>query len=342
MTSPPPPARPGGRDPFVPRGTSLSTPRELRHDERRRHLGQAHRSPGAGRSPDAQDRAPIREHARAARFTPGEENAGAPAAEAPRPARRARLLRRLRRRGGSCGAAARDVRCARARRTPAPGEGRSNRGGGDYRAPQARPMGARPLPGGPRAPAPEGPTDGPHGWGRPVITAARRRARWARGRCPAGLAVRRATSVIARAVLAPKARGLAPRVTGRVALAPTVTGRAVLAPRARVRVAMTGRAALAPKARPAAARPAAAPRRGLRPSPSRPRSRQGGGAAAQADADPGLRAQARRRRRWQAQARAHRQGGADRAHQGHGDAGQGQAHRQASRARRRRRSIRRS
>lgn len=104
-------------------------------------------------------------------FTPGEENADAPAAEGAQgtesaaPAAAAAPPE-----GAAPQARPRATFDARApRRTPAPGEGRSNRGGsgGDYHAPQARPMGARPLPGGPRAPAPEGPTDGPHGWGTP-------------------------------------------------------------------------------------------------------------------------------------------------------------------------------
>ncbi len=96
-------------------------------------------------------------------FTPGEENADASAAPVTEGAAAAPAE-------GAAPAAARpratfDARAPR--RAPAPGEGRPSRGGGDYRAPQARPMGARPLPGGPRAPAPEAPVDGPHGWGTP-------------------------------------------------------------------------------------------------------------------------------------------------------------------------------
>jgi hypothetical protein len=101
-------------------------------------------------------------------FTPGEENAGAPAAEGAQATEGAAPAAAAPAEGAAPAARPRATFDARApRRTPAPGEGRSNRGGGDYRAPQARPMGARPLPGGPRAPAPEGPTDGPHGWGTP-------------------------------------------------------------------------------------------------------------------------------------------------------------------------------
>jgi hypothetical protein len=98
-------------------------------------------------------------------FTPGEENAEASAAPVTEGAAAAPA-------DGAAPVTARpratfDARAPR--RAPAPGEGRPSRGGGggDYRAPQARPMGARPLPGGPRAPAPEAPVDGPHGWGTP-------------------------------------------------------------------------------------------------------------------------------------------------------------------------------
>ena len=95
-------------------------------------------------------------------FTPGEESAAAPAAPAAEGAEAAPAE------GAAPAARPRATFDARApRRVPAPGEGRPSRGGGDYRAPQARPMGARPLPGGPRAPAPEAPVDGPHGWGTP-------------------------------------------------------------------------------------------------------------------------------------------------------------------------------
>jgi hypothetical protein len=102
-------------------------------------------------------------------FTPGEENAAAPAAEGAEAAPAAAGTGAAPE-GSSDAPAARpratfDARAPR--RTPAPSDHRSNRGGGDYRAPQARPMGARPLPGGPRAPAPEAPVDGPHGWGTP-------------------------------------------------------------------------------------------------------------------------------------------------------------------------------
>jgi hypothetical protein len=101
-------------------------------------------------------------------FTPGEEGAAAPSEAGAEGAAAAPAAPRE---GEAPAAAARPraVFDARApRRAPAPGDQhRSHRGGGDYAAPQARPMGARPLPGGPRAPAPEAPVDGPHGWGTP-------------------------------------------------------------------------------------------------------------------------------------------------------------------------------
>jgi len=106
-------------------------------------------------------------------FTPGEEGAAAPSGAGAEDAAAAPAADAPAREGDAPAAAAAarpratfDARAPR-RATPPGDQHRSHRGGGDYAAPQARPMGARPLPGGPRAPAPEAPVDGPHGWGTP-------------------------------------------------------------------------------------------------------------------------------------------------------------------------------